>query len=336
VPMLRFTTTRATATLFALAAVAATTHSAGAQAQPETKATVAVGSTAVGVGLTSAVTVDVRNVADLYGADVRLQFDPAVVEVVDADPRADGVQIQTGTFLDPGLVVRNVADNVKGTVWYALTQLNPSAPKSGQGRLFTVVFRGRKPGARSEIVVQSVTLPTRLGERIPVNAVNGAIRVVSPDQAPATPSPMTVIQATLVLPTGTQASVTRAPAGASTATGYAAAGDRGQPATILPPQLVTEPTGAKASPPATAVTAWTSPATASPAAAASPAPTDGDRPVAALPTWTLPALAPTAGLGESALAPSNSGHAGPWLWLIGLAVAIVLAYAVVRARRVRR
>src|SRR3990172_4702348 len=106
-----------------------------------------VGSAVVGEGLTAAVAVEVRDIADLYGYDIALAFDPAAVEVVDADPAAEGVQAQLGGFLDLGFVLRNEADNAAGTVEVALTQLNPSAPKQGSGTLFVVTVRGRRAGA---------------------------------------------------------------------------------------------------------------------------------------------------------------------------------------------
>lgn len=83
----------------------------------------------------------VENVTDLYGADLRLSFDTAVAQVVDADAGLVGVQIEPlDGFLWPDFVARNEADNASGTVWYALTQLNPRSPASGSGSLARVTF----------------------------------------------------------------------------------------------------------------------------------------------------------------------------------------------------
>ena len=68
-----------------------------------------------------------------YGIDVRATFDPQVVEVVDADPAKDGIQLSPGTFPQPDFVARNVADNQAGTLRYAITQVNPTQPVSGTG-----------------------------------------------------------------------------------------------------------------------------------------------------------------------------------------------------------
>ena len=97
--------------------------------------------------MTSAIDVEVRVVRELYGADVQLRFDPAVLEVVDADDAVEGVQLQLDPFLDTDMVINNVVDNDAGTTWYALTQLNPSPPRSGDGRLFSLLVRRRSAGA---------------------------------------------------------------------------------------------------------------------------------------------------------------------------------------------
>jgi hypothetical protein len=66
-----------------------------------------------------AVAIHIENATRLYGAEVHLAFDPARLEVQDADPDTEGVQIQAGDFPSPDFVVQNQADNVKGTIDYA-------------------------------------------------------------------------------------------------------------------------------------------------------------------------------------------------------------------------
>ncbi|MBP6786059.1 MAG: hypothetical protein KA170_00620 [Candidatus Promineofilum sp.] len=95
------------------------------------------------------VTVDiyVENVVDLYGGDVRLSFDPTIMQVVDIDPNANGVQILLlDEFISPDFVIRKNADNAMGTIWYAATQVNPSEPVSGSGPLARITFQGMQAG----------------------------------------------------------------------------------------------------------------------------------------------------------------------------------------------
>ena len=90
--------------------------------------------TVVGIGGQVVVNIYIQDVQNLYGADIRLSFDPAVLEVQDANPAVSGVQIQPlSTFLKPDFVARNKACNVvdpadpgcqvAGIVRYALHRL---------------------------------------------------------------------------------------------------------------------------------------------------------------------------------------------------------------------
>ena len=90
----------------------------------------------------------VENVAGLYGADVRLMFDAAMAQVVDADPNLPGVQIQPlNSFLSPDFVVKKEANNISGTLWYVATQLNPRVPVTGSGSLARVTFQRSNYGS---------------------------------------------------------------------------------------------------------------------------------------------------------------------------------------------
>lgn len=92
----------------------------------------------------------VENVAELYGVEMELSFNPAIAQVVDADPGTPGVQIQPlGSFLSPDFVVRRVADNGAGTIEYAATQLSPQAPVSGSGPVAAVTFQAVANGTFS-------------------------------------------------------------------------------------------------------------------------------------------------------------------------------------------
>jgi hypothetical protein len=305
-------------------------------ATAQSPAEVGAGSIDVGAGLTGAVDVLVKDVAELYGVDIELSFDPAVIQAVDADPAADGVQIQIGDFLDPGLAVRSSADNATGRVWFVMTQLSPSEPKSGAGRLFSVVFRGIRAGARSEITVVSASLAARSGARIAVRMTSGEVRVVSPGQAPPTPTPAPVTRSTVVLPAtasvdrpGLAVPVTPAPPGGSAAVGSLAAGasPTGAPPVVGGAPLATAPAGATAAVPGAEGTGG---AAAAGVSAPAPATASGEYPVA---TWTVPAPETVAAGGDAPVRSNQDGTGGDWLWLVGPIGLVVLVYAVVRGRR---
>jgi hypothetical protein len=119
-----------------------------------------------GVGGQIQVEIRIVDVQDLYGADVKLAFDPALLQVVDADPNIPGVQITPrDDLLSPDFVIKNEADNQAGTVWYAVTQLNPTPPASGTGALFSFTFSVVGSGTANLSLEQQ--LATRTGAIIP-------------------------------------------------------------------------------------------------------------------------------------------------------------------------
>ncbi|NJN93441.1 MAG: hypothetical protein HC875_04795 [Anaerolineales bacterium] len=69
-------------------------------------------------GADGVVTVEVlaENVTDLYGLELHLKYDPAVLEVQDSQTDQPGVQIEAGSLLpvNQGFVVANQADPLRG------------------------------------------------------------------------------------------------------------------------------------------------------------------------------------------------------------------------------
>ncbi|MBC7257059.1 MAG: hypothetical protein H5T66_13255, partial [Chloroflexi bacterium] len=200
--------------LLALALFMAVSPVGGALAQGNARVTISPASATVGEGQTTAVQVWVRDVQDLYGLDIRLQFDPAAVEVVDEYPQQGGIQVRPGDFLNVDFIIRNTVNNEEGTIWYALTQVNPSAPASGSGVAFVILFRGKRAGLTSTLAFTNAQLATRSGAMIPCTAEDGEIRVVQAEQAPPTPTQAPPPpEPTILMPTPTNT-----PIGAPTAT----------------------------------------------------------------------------------------------------------------------
>ena len=145
----------------------------------------------VPVGQTVPLPVSVADIQDLYGIEFHLRFDPAVVQVADADPSTNGVQVAEGDFLSADFVARNEVDNQAGTIDYAVMQVNPNEPRSGGGTLLIIRFQGVGAGRTSQLEVEAIVLTTRDGDVIPVTVTDEEIRVK--DAAAigdtATPSP---------------------------------------------------------------------------------------------------------------------------------------------------
>lgn len=144
----------------------------------------------VSVGEIIDVAVEVRDVSALYGMDIAVGFDPAILEVVDLDPTVPGLQVALGLFLDPGFVIFNQADNSLGQLRLVMTQLNPSEPKSGSGNLLVIRFRARQAG-QTPVVLLAAELAQRDGTTFFPALVNGEITAVTsaPPQPTHTPIP---------------------------------------------------------------------------------------------------------------------------------------------------
>lgn len=253
--------------------------------QPEpANATVAAGDVAM-------VSIVIQNAQDLYGLDVRVHFDPAVVEVVDADSTQAGIQLAAGLLPQPDFVARNMADNTSGVVQYAVTQINPTEPANGDGVIVTIAFRGRVAGRQSALTIESVTLANRDGTTLPVALHNGVITVKG--SGGQTPAPTVV-----VAPTATP---TRAPV-LATATPGVTPPPAATATQVLPPPTL-QPTSTL--PPAATATATATTALA-PAVTATIAVLPASSPSAARTTTRslATAAAATPALASTAIAPA--------------------------------
>jgi hypothetical protein len=228
---------------------------------------VAPTSVEVAINQTVDVAVEVKDIRDLYGFDVALAFDPQTVEVIDADPGTDGVQIALGTFLDPGFVIINEANNQAGSVRLAMTQINPSQPKTGTGALVVVKLKGKQARAASPLTLVSAQLARRDGIKLTTALAAGQITVNAQASSQPTPTSIPAQGAGIGMPTDQPTSAL-------------------EPAPTELPTSTVEPTSTEL--PANAVVA----ATATPEPTTAPAPPTEMPPAASTPATAVPS-APT-------------------------------------------
>jgi hypothetical protein len=131
------------------------------------------------------ITVDVlvEDVTSVYGTEVRLLFDPELLEAVD---------INHGDFLSPdpdneAFVLQKVADNEIGTVDYAVALLNPAPPVDGSGLLLQVTFRAKSAGP-ARVDFENGLFGTQTGEEIVATTEGIELNIsgVATDQAEQT------------------------------------------------------------------------------------------------------------------------------------------------------
>jgi hypothetical protein len=132
----------------------------------------------VAVGGTTSVDIAIQDVADLYGIQVTLGFNPAYLEVVDADPVKVGVQITPGACPAPNFVVLNTVNNATGVIQYAASSLDPSPPCNGSGVVATITFRGKLVTASTPVEFTGWLLSDTDGFAIPAYAQDGALEVI--------------------------------------------------------------------------------------------------------------------------------------------------------------
>jgi hypothetical protein len=165
---------------------------AAPSSQPATVVSIQPPAQTINVGDTTTVDVQIDNVPDLFGVDLRLSFDPSIVKVVDSNPLVPGDQIEPGPFLDisggKGFIVENSADNAAGTIIYAATLLSPAPAVNGSGVLIRITFEGLAEGT-SQIKLDSVLLSDPKAEEVPATKQDGAISVE--EEVPPTETPPT-------------------------------------------------------------------------------------------------------------------------------------------------
>jgi len=125
----------------------------------------------------------VENVQNLYGLEFQLAFDPNIIEVIDADPDEEGVQIKPADWWKDGFVAVNNVDNGSGRIDFAATLLRPALPASGNRVAATISLAARKTGV-SSLSVESAILSTRNAEAISYTKQAGEIGVNASGQAP--------------------------------------------------------------------------------------------------------------------------------------------------------
>ncbi|NUM44489.1 MAG: hypothetical protein HUU38_07250 [Anaerolineales bacterium] len=122
---------------------------------------------------TANLTVQLDNVANVYGIDFSIVFDPTKLSVIDANTILDGVQIATGSCPQPDSVLFNTVNNTNGSISYAVTQLNPTLPCNG-GDVATIQFQCLDVNTSSQIsFIKSIIASP--DEEIPHTVANAVV-----------------------------------------------------------------------------------------------------------------------------------------------------------------
>jgi hypothetical protein len=123
----------------------------------------------------STVQVEVVNVNNLLAVEVRLRYNPAIAQVIDADPGREGVQIQPGPLFANGFIAQNQVDSTNGLITFAATLFGGGA-FSGQAGLLSVDFQPVANG-NAALTLEQALLADTAAQPLPFTAQNGQLQV---------------------------------------------------------------------------------------------------------------------------------------------------------------
>jgi hypothetical protein len=137
------------AVLCLLAALGAGASIPAVEAAPAGALSMSPGNSSINDGDDISITFDVTGGVNVHSVLLGVSFNPVVVQAVDANAGAGGVQILPGAFPGTtlvGTVLQNDVDNDNGTITYEYILSNPASQASGNGTVATVQFHAIAAG----------------------------------------------------------------------------------------------------------------------------------------------------------------------------------------------
>ena len=126
----------------------------------------------------------VIDVYNMYGVDVTITFDPAIIKVIDADPERAGVQIEPGPlfterqyFVAENRVTVDEEAGV-GIIRFVATLLSPSSPISGNGVIASIPYEMvvSRSLEGTAFTIQDAVLASSNGQPLPTDWEGNVIR----------------------------------------------------------------------------------------------------------------------------------------------------------------
>ncbi|MCB0162992.1 MAG: N-acetylmuramoyl-L-alanine amidase [Anaerolineae bacterium] len=120
-------------------------------------------------------TVDVEAVSGLQALQLDLVYDPNIVQVIDADPGRDGVQVTVNSVFSNGFIARNEVNTTTGRITFAATLLG-SGSINGAQNILTIDWKPLVAGTTT-LELENVILANGQGQAIASSSLDGAIEV---------------------------------------------------------------------------------------------------------------------------------------------------------------
>jgi hypothetical protein len=137
------------ALLCLLAGLTAASSAPVASAAPSGTLSMNPGNSSINNGDNISITLDIVSGVNIHRVLLGVTFNPVVVQVVDADSNAGGIQILPGAFPGTtlaGNVLQNDVNNTTGTIVYEYTLSNSASQSTGSGTVATVQFHAIAAG----------------------------------------------------------------------------------------------------------------------------------------------------------------------------------------------
>ena len=124
--------------------------------------------------------ISIRNATRVRSVRLEILYDPRVVQVVDADPYAWGVQVRPdGAFaMNPGMIRRNEVDTEGGRILFEGETIGSQLIEGNQG-LILIDWRPQRPGVSPVTLVRAEVVPEG-GTPVAVSVRNGNVEI-TPD-----------------------------------------------------------------------------------------------------------------------------------------------------------
>jgi len=143
------------------------------------------------------IAVKIANVTDLYGFDIQLRWNPAILDYVSHTAKIPVETFPDGVLHQTILTIKNEANATAGTYWLSASSMFPASSFNGSGTFVEITFHVKTIG-QCLLEIYSHELARRDASAIPHNVEHGFFSNYIPTPASISVNPDKIINADLV------------------------------------------------------------------------------------------------------------------------------------------
>jgi parallel beta-helix repeat protein len=134
--------------------------------------------TSVWMNQTFTVKVVIENVLELYGFEIRIQWNTTYLQYVSHTVTVPVENYPGGTLHAPVIWLKNEVDATAGTYWLAVSSMAPAPPFNGNGTAFLITFKSLNQSGITTIDFLNIDLADKDGRIIPHSSINCSVEVL--------------------------------------------------------------------------------------------------------------------------------------------------------------